>query len=88
MRESVVRQCADLYGMDLTLEEITDCDGCRSGTGRVFSGCVNCEIRICATGKNLDSCAFCGQYPCELLNEHFARDPGSRTNLERFSDRS
>jgi hypothetical protein len=84
MRESVVRQCAELYHMDLRLEEVTDCDGCRSETGRLFPGCRECGIRNCAIGKNLESCASCSSYPCGLLREHFAQDPGSRTRLDRL----
>lgn len=84
IRESVVRQCAGVYGMELPLEEVTDCDGCRAGTGRLFSGCMDCEIRKCAIRKNLESCAYCSHYACDLLTEHFARDPGSRMNLERI----
>ena len=88
LRESVIRRCAEIYGMELRPEEITDCDGCRSGSGRIFSGCLHCEIRKCALGKKIDSCACCIQYPCKLLDEHFSRDPGSRTNLERLRNNS
>jgi len=88
LKESVVRQCAELYNMDLRLEEVTDCDGCRTGSGRLFSGCMNCGIRKCAIRKNLESCAYCSQYPCELLREHFSRDPGSRNTLELLREKS
>ena len=88
MRESVVHQCAELYDMNLRLEEITDCDGCRAETGRLFSGCRNCEIRKCAIRKNLENCAFCEHYACDLLAKHFIVDPGSRETLERIRNQN
>jgi hypothetical protein len=84
IRESVVRQCAEIYGMELRVEEVTDCDGCRAETGRLFSGCRNCEIRKCAIVKGLDNCACCDLYACDLLERHFKNDPGSQKTLERL----
>ena len=71
MRASIAEQCKRLYGMDLQLMDITDCDGCRAGTGRLFSGCLNCEIRKCAIEKKIESCTSCSDYACELLKNHF-----------------
>ncbi len=84
MRESIAEQCSELYGMTLQPEDITDCDGCRVNTGRIFTGCLNCEIRKCAVRKNIDSCAFCNDYPCEILVKNFSLDPGSKTRLEEI----
>lgn len=84
LRESVVRTCAEIYGMKLSVEEVTDCDGCRAGTDRLFPGCRNCEIRKCASGQGLDSCAYCELYACELLKQHFAQDPDSEKTLARL----
>ena len=36
MRISIARICKEKYGMDLRAEDIADCDGCRSNTGRIF----------------------------------------------------
>ena len=87
MRESIAKQCSIKYGMILQPGEINDCDGCRSDTARLFSGCWNCEIRKCASQKNIENCAFCKQYACERLKEHFLRDPGSQTQLEEIRHR-
>ena len=84
MRESIVEQCNKHYGMSLQFRDITDCDGCRANTGRLFSGCLNCEIRKCAGEKNIESCAYCNQYACELLKKHFLLDPNARTRLDKI----
>lgn len=39
-----------------------DCEGCK---GRCI--CGPCEIKRCASGKGLDSCAECDDFPCPVL---------------------
>ena len=84
MRKSIVEKCSMHYGMNLQPEDITDCDGCRANTGRLFSGCLNCEIRKCAIEKNIESCAYCSDYACEILKKHFSLDPSAQTRLEEI----
>ena len=87
MRESIAKQCSELYGTDLRTEDITDCDGCRPNKGRIFSGCLNCEVRKCARQRNIDSCAFCCDYSCEALEKLFALDPDAKIRLEEIRQR-
>ena len=82
MRVEIARVCREQYGMDVAAQDITDCDGCRSLTGKLFSGCAQCEIRKCARERQLTSCAFCVDYACERLLKHFETDPGARARLE------
>ncbi|HPR32508.1 MAG TPA: DUF3795 domain-containing protein [Prolixibacteraceae bacterium] len=84
MRESIAEQCSKLYGMNLQPEDISDCDGCRTDTGRIFSGCLNCEIRKCASKKNIDCCAFCNDYACETLEKHFSLDQSAKIRLDEI----
>jgi hypothetical protein len=84
MRISITKLLAETYGMNLSPEDINDCDGCRAGTGRLFSGCLNCEIRKCASQRNLDSCAFCGEYACDKLKEMFRQESGAQIRLEEI----
>jgi hypothetical protein len=84
MRAEIARQCSDIYGMKMTVEEVTDCDGCRANTGRLFSGCLKCQIRECAHLKNIESCAFCEDFTCEKLTNHFLLDPETRGRLEKI----
>ncbi len=84
MRESIAEQCSTSYGMNLQAKDITDCDGCRANTERLFSGCSRCKIRQCAISKNIESCAFCSDYICEKLQEHFLLDPEALVRLEKI----
>lgn len=84
MRRSIAEQCSALYGRNLQPEDITDCDGCRATTERIFSACFICEIRKCARGKKMDSCAFCSNYACEPLVKLFSLDPGAKIRLEEI----
>jgi len=82
MRLSIVRICAEQYSLNLQLEEVTDCDGCRSNTGRLFSSCLHCEIRSCAINRKLQSCAYCDEYNCHRLQNHFKTDPSAEVRLQ------
>lgn len=84
LRESIAKQCAERYNLELHLEDITDCDGCRTNTGRLFSGCIDCEIRRCALEREIETCAHCNEYGCEKLEKHFLLDPDSKNKLEQI----
>jgi hypothetical protein len=84
MRESIVEQCSQLYGMNLQLVDITDCDGCKANSGKLFSGCWNCEIRKCASVKNIENCAYCSDYACGILKEYFSHDSSAQARLEKI----
>ena len=82
LRLSIARECTDHYGMNLRADEIGDCDGCRSETGRIFGPCNTCEVRRCARTSRLESCAFCPEFACEKLHKVLTDDPGARGRLE------
>jgi len=46
------------------------CISCKAG-----SGDPNCKIRKCAQEKNVEMCAFCESYPCELFTKYFEALP-------------
>ena len=84
MRVEIVRLTREHYGMEIRLEDVTDCDGCRAETGRLFSACAKCEIRACAQERKLDSCAYCADYACEKLQKLFATDASAKPRLEEL----
>jgi hypothetical protein len=69
-------------------EDITDCDGCWTDEGRLFSACKGCAIRKCARRRGLESCAFCDEYVCERLEAFFASEPSARTRLDEMRETS
>lgn len=84
MRIEIAAVCNEKYGMNLLPADVTDCDGCRADTGRIFSGCLACAIRKCAKQKDLESCAACSGYPCEILGKVFGEDPAAQGRLEEL----
>ena len=82
IRKAVVEIAKKQYDIDFSIEDITDCDGCKGKNGRLFSGCHSCQIRMCAQEKNLENCAYCPDYPCENLEDFLAKDPTARTHLD------
>jgi len=84
IRESIAEQSIALYGMNIRPEDITDCDGCCANTGRLFSGCLTCEIRKCAGIKLIENCAYCSEYACGQLTEFFLAAPEAQIQLEKI----
>ncbi len=84
MRTDIVKICNEQYGMKVSLDDITDCDGCRAPDERVFSGCRSCDIRACARERNLETCAVCVDFFCPKLDRIFREDPQSKVRLEEI----
>ncbi|UCG29293.1 MAG: DUF3795 domain-containing protein [candidate division WOR-3 bacterium] len=49
------------------------CYGCFGGK-KLYKFCATCEVRICGSTKKVKTCAHCGEYPCEILNEHWKKE--------------
>jgi hypothetical protein len=70
--DELLRKTAERWSSpDVTImPEDIRCDGC-SGGGRMTTFCSVCRVRACATGRSLDNCGLCDDYPCGLLGEHW-----------------
>jgi hypothetical protein len=84
MRIEIAKQLARIYKTTPKPEIITDCDGCKVIDGRLFTGCVECEIRKCAILTKVINCAYCSDYACDILKRHFTIDPGAQATLEEI----
>jgi hypothetical protein len=84
MRKDISVQLTKIYGTTAKPEIISDCDGCKIINGRLFTGCIDCEIRKCAKLKDIENCAYCSDFTCEKLEKHFTYDPTSRNRLEEI----
>lgn len=84
MRKDIVDQLSKIYGTTPKPEIISDCDGCKTNNGKLFTGCIDCEIRKCARIKSPENCAYCNDFACEELEKHYAFDPASRDRLEEI----
>lgn len=61
-----------------------NCMGCCSDAGPHFCFTQTCPVRICARGREAETCAHCPDYPCELLEAFFETMPYARTALEEL----
>lgn len=52
--------------MNITLDKVY-CTGCRTSVKTDY--CTNCVMIRCASGKGIDFCSDCHEYPCEHLLE-------------------
>ncbi len=82
MRSDIARECTERYGMKLQADDVGDCDGCRSMSGRIFGPCQACTVRQCAREHRVETCASCASFPCNKLQNVFSEDPGARLRLE------
>jgi len=87
MRVDIAQQIKEHYGQDCKAEDVTDCDGCKTEKGRLFSGCTKCEIRKCAKAKGIENCAHCSEYACEKLEKIFATDTEAKARLDAIRSR-
>lgn len=87
MRAEITREIKKLYGEEYKPEDITDCDGCKTESGRLFSGCKNCHMRKCARRKGVENCAYCDEYACEKIEKFFATYPDAKAQLDAIRDK-
>jgi len=86
-RVEVARLWSEQYNTDVKPEDI-NCDGCISGSERLFNHCKVCEIRKCGKEKAIANCANCNEYACEKLEEFFRMVPEVKKRLDEIRSSS
>ena len=80
LREKVASEWKQQHSFDFTPEMI-NCTSCR-GNGVKVGYCSQCEIRKCASGKELVNCGACAEFKtCKTINDFIAQVPGIAENL-------
>ena len=67
------------------------CGKCRYREEMNCAGCVHisnpfwgeCPLKTCCEGKGFDNCGYCGDFPCDLLNQ-FSYDKEHGDNGRRI----
>lgn len=81
LRAATAEKWSKMFDAPLTAKDI-NCTGCRSD-GVKLGYCEHmCEIRKCATGRGVETCADCDEYGCETLEGMLAHAPQARAALE------
>lgn len=86
IRAEVAKTLEDAYGIYFEASDISDCDGCRTAGGKLFSACDDCKIRRCAKERIIENCAHCTEYPCKNLEAFFQKDVSAKERLEKLRD--
>ncbi len=73
--QQIYRDKLEKYYADVLSLDVCHCDGCLTPDSENPDLITkDCKIRPCAISKQLESCAYCVEYPCEMV---------ARKNIER-----
>ena len=86
LRAKVAEKWARLNNATIKAEHI-NCTGCQSGGIKTYYCDQLCEIRKCATGKLVGTCADCTDYPCSLLDGIFRSAPQAKATLDKLKEK-
>ena len=81
-RAEVAKEWSQKFGAEMK-PEVMYCMGC-SSEGPLFFYCNMCDIRTCATGKGLPTCAHCDEYACEKLEAFFTMSAENKEWLDEI----
>jgi len=73
VRQRLVDGWRKYFGHQNYTAENVRCDGCRAD-GRLAD--KNCKARPCAVERGVESCALCGDFPCDKVRPLFATREG------------
>jgi len=80
LREKTALEWSKGFNFAFTPEMI-NCTACK-GSGEKIGNWSACEIRICASDKNLENCGACDEFKtCKNINDMIAQVPGLADNL-------
>lgn len=81
------KETAEVWSREFKAEikpENINCASCLSADGPFFSHCIECEIRKCGMGREVENCAHCEDYACEKLVKFFDMVPSARATLDEI----
>jgi hypothetical protein len=83
LRQKVAGKWSKQFGFNVQAKDV-NCDGCQSGSERLFSHCQVCAIRKCGMSKQVENCAHCDEYGCDTLESFIQYIPHARKKLEQI----
>jgi hypothetical protein len=85
--ERLAARAREEFGMPNATAESATCDGCLSNSNRLCGYCYECQVRACATGREVANCAHCDDYPCNTLEAFWRMAPEARATLHGIRTR-
>jgi len=80
LREKTAAEWSKAHNFNCTPDMI-NCTSCK-GTGVQVGHCSECEMRKCASGKNVINCGACSDFKtCKTINDFIKQVPFVKENL-------
>ena len=81
LREKIAAEWTTAHNFNFTPEMI-NCSSCKSD-GIKIGHCSQCEMRKCASEKDVVNCGACAEFKtCKTINDFIAQVPGAADNLK------
>ncbi len=82
LRRKTAAEWSKSFGHDFKPEEV-NCTGCTNAGAHITYCDSMCEIRKCARGRGLATCAACPEYACTTLAGFLKGAPEAKARLEK-----
>ena len=80
LRKKVAAEWTKMFNFNF-VPEMINCSACK-GDGVKIGHWSECEMRKCASGKNLVNCGACSDFKtCKTINDFIAQVPNAAENL-------
>lgn len=79
LRAKTAEKWRKTFNPEIKTEDI-NCFGCKSNV--LFGHCKTCGIRACGSEKQLENCAGCDTYSCDMLEGFFKHAPEAKKRLD------
>lgn len=83
LRKKTAAEWSKAFGHEMKPVDI-NCVGCNVAGPHIVYCDQMCEIRKCAVGKKVTTCAACSDYGCETLESFIKNVPEARAILEKL----
>lgn len=85
MRKATAKEWSMMYQATILPEQI-NCDGCTSGSDRLFQHCNQCQVRSCAIDLGYQNCGQCKDLPCDKLSPILKAVPEAEAALKKIAE--
>ena len=84
LKEKTAKLWARLNNTPITADQI-NCEGCKGDGAKTYFCGFLCQIRQCASKKDLENCGYCEQFPdCPTLKTITDNNPQALANLKEL----
>jgi hypothetical protein len=82
--EKIAKKWAEAYGAKDCSADMCVCDGCPEGKRLSTAHAISCGIRLCASSRQVPTCAHCEAYICDTLRQFIQFAPVLGEKLEKI----